>query len=165
MKPSRMHRSYQFVSRIAAGDTEREGPAGQRGSLFTICEADRAASAQPMAGAKPRGPRARARGPDAAGRLPGFIPTGEGRRGGSASVSLRTGGPCGAGPVRRRAMPRHLQLSRRSAPLLLALARRAGASVARSTRYASTRLPRLARPATLARPRGGFVRHSYRGAP
>jgi len=56
MKPGRMHRSYQFVSRIAAGDTEREGPAGQRGSLF--------------------------KGADAAGRLPGFIlrATGGGRR-------------------------------------------------------------------------------------
>jgi hypothetical protein len=34
MKPGKMHRRYQFVSRIAAGDTEKEGPAGQRGSLF-----------------------------------------------------------------------------------------------------------------------------------
>ena len=80
MKPGRMHR--------------KEGPAGQRGSLF--------------------------KGPDAAERLPGFIPPGEGRRASRCSVTL----------------------------------------VARSTRYALTRVPRLARPATLARPHGGFVRHS-----
>src|ERR1035438_6874344 len=97
MKPGRMHRRYQFVSRIAGGDTEREGRAGQRGSLF--------------------------KGPDAAGRLPGFIPPGKGRRASRCRVTL----------------------------------------VARSTRYALTRVPRLARPATLARPRGGFVRHSYTG--
>ena len=50
MKPAGMHRRYQFVSCIAVGDTEREGPAGQRGSLF--------------------------KGPDAAGRPAGFIPPG-----------------------------------------------------------------------------------------
>ena len=94
MKPAGKHRRYQFVSCIAVGDTEKEGPAGQRGSLF--------------------------KGPDAAGRPAGFIPPGGGWRGGSASASLRAGGPCGAGPVRWRAMPRHLQLSRRTAPLLLA---------------------------------------------
>ena len=60
------------------------------------------------------------KGPDAAGRLPGFIPPGEGRRASRCSVTL----------------------------------------VARSTRYALTRVPRLARPAPLARPRGGFDRHS-----
>ena len=54
MKPGWMHRSIQFVSCIAAGDTEKEAPAGQRGSLF--------------------------KGGDAAERQPGFIPPGEGRR-------------------------------------------------------------------------------------
>jgi hypothetical protein len=48
MKPGRMHR--------------KEGPAGQRGSLF--------------------------KGPDAAERLPGFIPPGEGRRASRCSVTL-----------------------------------------------------------------------------
>src|ERR1035438_7989616 len=110
MKPGRMHRRYQFVSRIAGGDTEREGPAGQRGSLF--------------------------KGPDAAGRLPGFIPPGEGRRGGSGSASLRAGATRSVASDGGRC---HVTL------------------VARSTRYASTRVPRLARPATLARPRGGSI--------
>jgi len=48
MKLGRMHR--------------KEGPAGQRGSLF--------------------------KGPDAAGRLPGFIPSGGGRRASRGSVTL-----------------------------------------------------------------------------
>ena len=48
MKPGRMH--------------HKEGPAGQRGSLF--------------------------KGPDAGGRLPGFIPSGEGRRASRSSVTL-----------------------------------------------------------------------------
>ena len=48
MKPGRMHR--------------KEGPAGQRGSLF--------------------------KGPDAAERLPGFIPPGEGRRASRSIVTL-----------------------------------------------------------------------------
>src|SRR5450759_509981 len=48
MKPGGMHR--------------KEGPAGQRGSLF--------------------------KGPDAAGRPPGFIPPGEGRRASRCSVTL-----------------------------------------------------------------------------
>jgi hypothetical protein len=48
MKPGRMHR--------------KEGPAGQRGSLF--------------------------KGPDAAERLPGFIPPGEGRRASRCCVTL-----------------------------------------------------------------------------
>jgi hypothetical protein len=48
MKPGRMH--------------HKEGPAGQRGSLF--------------------------KGPDAGGRLPGFIPLGEGRRASRCFVTL-----------------------------------------------------------------------------
>jgi hypothetical protein len=48
MKPGRMHR--------------KEGPAGQRGSLF--------------------------KGPDTAGRLPGFIPSGAGRRASPSFVTL-----------------------------------------------------------------------------
>jgi hypothetical protein len=51
MKLAGMRRRYQFVSRIAAGDTEREEPAGQHGSLF--------------------------KGRDTAGRPAGFIPLGE----------------------------------------------------------------------------------------
>ena len=47
-----MHLRYQFVSRIAAGDTEKKGPAGQRGSLF--------------------------KGPDAVGRPAGLVPLGWG---------------------------------------------------------------------------------------
>jgi hypothetical protein len=70
MKPAGMHR--------------KEGPAGQRGSLF--------------------------KGSDVAGRPAGFIPPGDGWR---------------------RAMPRHLQLSRRGAPLLLAFG-----SQSRSLRHA-----------------------------
>ncbi len=135
MKPDRMHRRYQFVSRFAAGDTEKEGPAGQRGSLF--------------------------KGSDAAERLPGFIPPGEGRRGGSASANASEWeGPAWQGPSgggRCNATSSHRGAVRRfcSPP-----ARRAGASVARSAPCALTRVPRLARPATLARPRGGIVRHS-----
>ena len=77
----------------------KEGPAGRCGTSF--------------------------KGLDAAGRQPGSIPTGEGRRVLRCRVTL----------------------------------------VARSTCYASPRVPRLARRAALARPRGGFVWHSYRGAP
>jgi hypothetical protein len=62
MKPAGMHRRYQFVSCIAVGDTEKEGPAGQRGSLF--------------------------KGPDAAGRPAGFIPPGEGWRASPCRVRL-----------------------------------------------------------------------------
>ena len=111
----------------------KEGPAGHRGSLF--------------------------KGPGAAGRLPGFIPPGEGRRGGSGAASLRAGatrsvasdgGRCSVTSSYRGAGRRSY-----SPP-----ARRAGASVARSTCYALTCVPRLARPATLARPHGGLVRHS-----
>ena len=133
MAPAGIRRRYQFVSRITAGDTEKEGPAGQRGSLI--------------------------KGPDAAECPAGFIPPGEGWRGGSGSASLRAGatrsvasdgGRCCVTSSYRGAGRRSC-----SPP-----ARRAGASVARSTRYALTRVPFLARPATLARPRGGFVRHS-----
>jgi hypothetical protein len=114
------------------GMHRQEGPAGQRGLLF--------------------------KGPDAAGRPPGFIPPGEGRRGGSASANaseregpagqgLSGGGRCSVtssyhGAVRRSYSPP---------------ARRAGASVARSACYALTRLPRLARPAPLARRRGAWL--------
>ena len=54
MKPGRMHR--------------KEGPAGQRGSLF--------------------------KGPDAAGRLPGFIPPGEGWQASRCCVTLRSRSAC-----------------------------------------------------------------------
>ena len=54
MNPGGMHR--------------KEGPAGQRGSLF--------------------------KGPDAAERLPGFIPPGEGRRASRSSVTLVARSTC-----------------------------------------------------------------------
>src|SRR5664279_351373 len=68
MKPGGMHRRYRFVSCIAIGDTEKEGPAGQRGSLF--------------------------KGPDAAVRPPGFIPPGGGWRASRRSVTLVARSTC-----------------------------------------------------------------------
>jgi len=77
MKPGRMHR--------------KEGPAGQRGSLF--------------------------KGPDAAGRLPGFIPPGEGRRASRCSVTLVARSTCYAS-TRVPRLARPATLARRRGVLL-----------------------------------------------
>ena len=115
-------RRFPFVSRIAAGDTEKEGPAGPCGSWFTIREADRAALAQPMAGAEPRGPKARARGPDAAGRADGRQPSGRGVAGRLRLRELASGSPAQRG-VRRSAILRWLRFTEsRSAGTSAALA-------------------------------------------
>jgi len=64
--------------RRPAGMHRKEEPAGQRGSLFTIRNANRALLAKPIAGAQPRGPKARARGTDDVGRPAGPVPKGWG---------------------------------------------------------------------------------------
>ena len=174
MNPAGMHRRFQFVSRIAAGDTEKEGPAGQRGSLFKGFDSGlwpsplrgrhRLRRCGPIRLRRMVTPRGRLRLCERASRralrgracqteAAGLIPPGEGWRGGSGSASLRAGatrsvaldgGRCCVTSSYRGAVRRSC-----SPP-----ARRAGASVARSTRYAATRAPRLTRPAPLARRRG-----------
>jgi len=96
MGPGGMHRhlsrskaaSAAFSHSPPASRSAEPGPQGDVVASFTIREADRAGSAKQMAGAKPRGPKARARGADAAERPPGPIRKGEWRRASPCCVKL-----------------------------------------------------------------------------